>query len=77
MGKLFPGHAARGGQLVIQERAGVEEPDPEGLDLLGDRAKDCLGVATLAGKQDLRRLEIGLAGRRRGAGGSTWPAMIA
>jgi hypothetical protein len=45
-------HGAKGGELVVDEGAGVEQGDAELLDLAGDRAKDGLGIAALEGKED-------------------------
>jgi hypothetical protein len=55
----LPAMAPSGGELVVDEGAGVEQGDAELLDLAGDRAKDGLGIAALEGKEDGGGLEVG------------------
>jgi len=74
--KPAAGHDSRGGKLVVEEGARVEQADAELLDLGGNRSEDRLGIAPLEGKEDAGRLDVGMEtlNRRRGV---IWPAMNA
>ena len=71
--KPAPRHAARRGELVVQEGARVQEADAQGLDLLRHGPEDRLRVAALEGEEDLRGLQVRLAARGTGAWGSPGP----
>src|ERR1035437_9532414 len=44
-GKLFPRHATKAGEVIVEKCAGVEQRDAERLDLLRDGAKNSSGIA--------------------------------
>jgi hypothetical protein len=68
-GKTAAGHAAGGGEVLVDKTAGVEQVDAEFFDFVGDGAEDGFGVAAFEGHEDAGGLEVGVKALEEAARG--------